>query len=89
MYEVNDPKWKDKTVDLVTYRPALWDGLTKATHKKEKHKKIEGDTTTWSWLPAWVSEVARVTKEDAHLYIWCSWHKVDVFKTELRKTFQN
>ena len=79
-------KMKDKTVDLLLTDPPY--GMDyQSNSKKEKHKKIEGDKDL-EWLPAWVSEVARVTKEDAHLYIWCSWHKVDVFKTELEKHFK-
>ena len=32
--------------------------------------------------------IARIMKDDAHLYIWCSWHKVDVFKRELERYFK-
>lgn len=54
--------------------------------RKEKHLKIEGDDNL-DWLPNWCFQIKRVMKNDAHLYVFCSWHKVEVFKNELRKHF--
>ena len=75
-----------KSIDLVLTDPPY--GMSFQSGKRKiKHKKIEGDDGL-DWLPDWVSEINRVTKDDAHLYIWCSWHKVDVFKIELEKYFK-
>ena len=54
--------------------------------RKEKHDKIEGDDNL-DWLPEWCFQIKRVMKSDAHMYVFCSWHKVEVFKNELRKHF--
>lgn len=50
--------------------------------EKDKHKKIQNDDNV-DWLPELANSLFRVTKEDAHLYLFCSWHKVDSFKIEL------
>jgi site-specific DNA-methyltransferase (adenine-specific) len=77
---------ESKTVDLVLTDPPY--GMNfQSNSREEKHKKITGDDNL-DWLPKWIDEIARVTKEDAHLYIWCSWHKVDVFKIELERHFK-
>lgn len=76
----------DKSVDLLlTDPPYGMDYLSGA--KKELHKKIEGDKDL-GWLPDWVKEVSRVMKDDSHMYIWCSWHKIDVFKQEFEKYYK-
>ena len=77
---------ESKTVDLLLTDPPY--GMDyQSNFRKEKHKKIEGDVSL-DWLPGWISEVERVCKDDAHLYIWCSWHKVDIFKQELERHFK-
>lgn len=77
---------QSKSVDLVLTDPPY--GMDfQSNYRKEKHKKIDGDVSL-EWLPEWVDEIARVTKDNAHIYIWCSWHKVDVFKVELERHFK-
>lgn len=75
-----------KSIDLVLTDPPY--GMDFQSNSRTiKHKKIEGDINL-DWLPEWVTEIRRVVKDDSHLYIWCSWHKVDVFKIELEKHFK-
>lgn len=57
-----------------------------SNHRKEKHKKIANDDNL-DWLPSWVEEMKRVCKINSHVYIFCSWHYVDVFKRELSNFF--
>jgi len=79
-------KIKTGSIDLVLTDPPF--GMSfQSNARKEKHRKIANDDNL-NWLPNWVSEIARVCKDDAHLYIFCSWHKVDVFKIELEKHFK-
>jgi len=73
----------DHCIDLVVTDPPY--GINYQTRKK-KHKKIIGDDNL-SWLPNWVSELKRICKPDAHLYIFCSWHNVDIFKKEVGALF--
>lgn len=55
-----------------------------SNYKKEKHLKIQNDINV-NWFPYWIKEIDRVSKDDAHLYIFCSHHKIDFFKSEIEK----
>ena len=55
--------------------------------RKEKHIKIANDNNL-EWLPNWLNQVKRILKDDAHAYIFCSWHKIDIFKQEIEKLFK-
>lgn len=72
-------------VDLVVTDPPY--GMNfQSNHRKEKHNKIEGDVSL-EWVDSWVAELKRLCKPEAHLYVFCSWHNVDVFKRELGAFF--
>ena len=73
----------DKCVDLVLTDPPYAMNF-QSNHRQIKHKKIENDDNLL-WLPEWTKQIARVIKENAHLYIFCSWHNIDVFKQEIQK----
>lgn len=76
----------DKSIDLVLTDPPY--GMEfQSGYRKVKHEKIQNDDNLL-WLPNWCKEIKRVVKEDSHLYIFCSWHKVDIFKQELEKYFK-
>ena len=73
----------NKSIDLVlTDIPYGMD--FQSNHRKEKHLKIQNDIDV-NWFPDWIKEINRVTKDDAHLYIFCSHHKIDFFKSEIEK----
>jgi len=73
----------DKSIDLVlTDIPYGMD--FQSSRRKEKHLKIQNDIDV-NWFPDWIKEIDRVSKDDAHLYIFCSHHKIDFFKSELEK----
>ena len=75
----------NNVIDLVVTDPPY--GMSfKSNFRKVKHKAIQNDNDL-DWLPDWVTELKRVCKEDAHLYIFCSWHNIDVFKKEVGKHF--
>lgn len=72
-------------VDLVVTDPPY--GMSyQSNMRKEKHKKIVGDDSL-DWLEGWVAELKRLCKPEAHLYIFCSWHKVDEFKQTIQNHF--
>lgn len=76
---------ENNSIDLLLTDPPF--GMDfQSNYRKVKHEKIEGDSDL-SWFPEWIMEIKRIMKEDAHLYIFCSWHKVEVFKTEIEKYF--
>lgn len=91
--EINNISWeegivqiKDNVVDLVVTDPPYGMKFI-SNYRKEKHKAIKDDDNL-NWVSEWIKELNRVCKEDAHLYIFISWHNVDVFKIELSKHFK-
>lgn len=76
----------DKCVDILLTDPPY--GMEfQSNARKVKLAKIENDDNL-DWLPEWIKEIRRVVKDDSHLYIWCSWHKIEVFKSEFEKHFE-
>ena len=76
----------DKSVDLVVTDPPY--GMSfQSNHRKVKHKSIQNDNNL-DWLGDWVKELKRVSKDEAHLYIFCSWHNIDKFKAEVGSCFK-
>lgn len=75
----------DKSIDLVVTDPP-YGMVFQSNNRNVKHKRIQNDDNL-DWLNGWVEELKRVCKDEAHLYIFCSWHNVEVFKTELAKQF--
>ena len=66
------------SVDLVLTDPPY--GISYRSNKRSKrHKRMPNDNNL-DWLGKWVKEMKRVCKDEAHLYIFCSWHNVEVFK---------
>jgi site-specific DNA-methyltransferase (adenine-specific) len=73
----------DKCIDLLLTDVPY--GINfQSNYRQIKHKKIDNDNNL-DWLPEWCSQIARVIKDNAHLYIFCSWHNVDIFKYEIEK----
>lgn len=72
-------------VDLVVTDPPY--GMEfQSNFRKTKHKSIQNDDNL-DWLGGWVKELKRVCKDEAHLYIFCSWHNIDKFKAEVGAYF--
>ena len=75
----------DKCVDLVLTDPPF--GMNfQSGYRIDKHKKIDGDDNL-DWIDEWFELLAAKVKDDAMLYIFCSFHKVDVFKQACEKHF--
>ena len=83
--EIVNMDWKeaikqvsDKSIDLVVTDPPY--GMKfQSNRRKVQHKSIQNDDNL-DWLESWVVELKRVCKDEAHLYIFCSWHNIDLFK---------
>lgn len=90
MNMINNESWEDglpklgaNSVDLLLTDPPF--GMNyQSNMRKDKHLKIVNDDNL-DWLPGWVKEVSRVLKDDAHAYIFASWHRIEVFKREIGK----
>lgn len=74
---------EDDAVDLVLTDVPY--GMSfQSNFRNEKHLEIQNDDNL-DWLPSWIKEIDRISKEDAHLYIFCSHHNIEVFKSEIQK----
>lgn len=75
----------DNCIDLVVTDPPY--GMKfQSNFRNVRHKSIQNDDNL-EWLVGWVKELKRLCKPEAHLYIFCSWHNVDVFKKEVGALF--
>lgn len=75
----------DNSIDLVVTDPPY--GMSyQSNRRKTLHKSIQNDNNL-DWIDLWLTELKRVTKTDAHLYIFCSWHNVDIFKQKIQQQF--
>ena len=84
-WEVGIKEVADKSVDLLLTDPPY--GMEfQSNYRKVKHKSIQNDNNL-DWLVGWVDELKRVMKDEAHLYIFCSWHNIEVFKYIVGKKF--
>ena len=54
--------------------------------RKDTHKKIANDDNL-DWLPAFAENCSKIVHDNTAHYIFCSWHKIDVFKQEFQKYF--
>ncbi|HIC32452.1 hypothetical protein FT986_11815 [Mesonia sp. K4-1] len=82
-WKIGIKKVTDNSVDLVLTDPPY--GISYRSNKRNnRHKRMPNDNNL-DWLNSWVKEIKRVCKEEAHLYVFCSWHNVEVFKFFLGK----
>ncbi len=80
-WQIGIKRIENNTIDLVVTDPPY--GMDyQSNRRKELHKSIKNDTNL-EWLGGWVKELKRVCKDEAHVYIFCSWHHIDKFKQEV------
>jgi len=73
----------DNYFDLVLTDPPF--GMSFQSSRREvKHNKIINDDTL-EWLPEFSKQLKRISKDNSHLYIFCSWHFIDIFKSNLEQ----
>ena len=78
----------DGSVDMVlTDPPYGMDYQSNWRTATEKFRKI-GNDDNLSWLDEFVDESYRVMSNDSAAYVFCSWHKVDVFKPAFERKFK-
>ena len=72
----------DNSIDLVLTDPPY--GMQfRSNYRVIRHNKIENDDNL-DWLPIFSKEIRRVMKDNAHAYIFCSFHNIDIFKQALQ-----
>lgn len=85
-WQIGTKRIANNSVDLVVTDPPY--GMEfQSNYRKVKYKSIQNDDNL-DWLDGWAVELKRVCKDEAHLYIFCSWHNVDIFKQELGAHFK-
>lgn len=79
----------DGSVDLVvTDPPYLMNYRSNRRVKSEKFKHIANDVDSHGLISDYLAECHRVLKDDTAIYVFCSWHHIDFFKTEFERHFK-
>lgn len=79
----------DGSIDLVvTDPPYLMDYQSRRRVKTEKFRKIDNDVDSHELISEYIKECYRIMKEDTAIYLFCSWHHIEFFKTEFEKHFK-
>jgi site-specific DNA-methyltransferase (adenine-specific) len=79
----------DDSVDLiVTDPPYLMNYRSNRRVKNEKFKHIANDVDSYELISKYLAECYRILKNDTAIYVFCSWHHVDFFKTEFERHFK-
>lgn len=59
----------------------------KSNYRKDKYEVITNDNDL-SFLDDLFIKLDSILKDNSHIYMFCSWHNVDVFKQEFEKYFK-
>lgn len=75
----------DNSVDCVITDPPF--GISYQSHRrKEKYECIKNDDNL-DFLPCLMKELYRIMKENTHIYMFCAFKTIDIFKREFEKYF--
>lgn len=77
----------NKSIDLIVTDPPYLMNY-RSNHKKVKYDYIIGDKDGKNLITESIKEAYRVLKDDSAIYMFCSWHHVDFFKSEFEKYFE-
>jgi len=78
----------DGSVDMVLTDPPY--GMNYQSNRRtatDKFEKIQNDEGL-DWLDKFVDECWRVMADNTAAYVFCSWHKVDIFKQAFERKFK-
>ena len=78
----------DGSVDMVLTDPPY--GMNYQSNRRtatDKFEKIQNDEGL-GWLDEFVDECWRVMADNTAAYVFCSWHKVDIFKQAFERNFK-
>ena len=77
----------DGSVDLVlTDPPYGMDYQSNRRVKTPKFNKIDNDDNL-EWLPVFVKDLHRTMRDNTAIFVFCSWHNVDLFKKQIECVF--
>lgn len=79
----------DKSIDLVVTDPPYLMNYKSGRRKKENQfERILNDFDQKDLIISYVKECHRILKDDTAIYMFCSWHNIDLFKIEFEKHFK-
>ena len=74
-----------QSIDLMITDPPY--GMNfRSNHRAKRYESIHWDDNL-DWLGDWSKETYRVLRRNSHIYMFCSFHNVDVFKQSLEQYF--
>lgn len=76
----------DNSIDCVITDPPYGINFVSG-RRKEKYSPIENDTNI-SFLDDFFQMCYKCLKDNTHIYVFCSWHNVDIFKQTFEKYFK-
>ncbi len=77
------------SIDLiVTDPPYLINYRSNHRVKSEKFKHIANDVNAHELISRYLAECYRVLKDDTAIYVFCSWHHIEFFKSEFERHFK-
>ena len=78
-------RMKNQFVNLMVTDPPY--GMKfRSNHRAKRYKDIHWDDNL-EWVNDFCSEAYRILKRNSHLYMFCSFHNVDIFKQALDRYF--
>ena len=76
---------KDESIELIVTDPPY--GMSfRSNHRSDRYDSIHWDDDL-DWLDDWTEEAYRILGKDSHMYMFCSFHRVDRFKVSIEKHF--
>jgi len=76
---------ESESVDLIITDPPF--GIDyQSNQRKQKLEKIDNDANL-KWLPKFMFKAKCILKPNSHIYIYCGWQTIDIFKQEFEKHF--
>ena len=77
----------DGSIDLIVTDPPYLMNY-RSNYRKVKYDYINGDKDGKDLIAKSIKEAYRVLKDNSAIYMFCSWHYVDFFKSEFEKYFK-
>jgi len=73
-------------VDAIITDPPY--GMDYSRHiKNAKHDKIKNDNNL-DWLDSYLKKAKKIMNDDSGIFMFCSYHHIDIFKSEFQKYFK-
>lgn len=76
----------NKSIDLIVTDPPY--GMSFQSHRRKNvYEKIKNDENL-NFLNSFFKDCYRILNKDCAIYVFCSWHNVDIFKNKFEKYFK-